>query len=378
MKMRPGQKQDGLSLLEMVIAMAISLIILAAISTTFIAQRRVYDTQEQKIEMIQTARAALDMISREIMMAGYDPTGNLQRENDTASDYTGIVYHADKLEIRADLDGDGIIVKNDSADPTDPETWEYDDDGPDNGANERIVYKLEGDLLRRKTKAGFFQPFAENIKEFSIRYLDGNVSDTTDSSSIRQVEITVEVKTEEPAMGSGFRTEKLVSVVEVRNMGLEPPSSPGGAGSTTTSSSTTTSTTTTTTSTSATSSTTSSSTSTTTSTTTTTVPGCVLNVNLQACKPDGSNKHVYGHATVTNSLTGDPVTGAVVKLYVDDIDQGEMDDLGNGEYGGNENVCLGNAFESSDIYGTNWSGSAKATAEKPGCTTGESDPEPVP
>jgi prepilin-type N-terminal cleavage/methylation domain-containing protein len=214
MKYCLNQDQTGFSLLEMVIGMSIGLIILAAISSTFITQRRVYDLQEQRLEMTQTARAALDVIIRDVMMGGYDPKGHLQRVVDTTSDYTGIVYHADELEIRADQDGDGIIVVDENG-STDPDDWDYD------GRHERIQYRLDGDLLRRATNGGGFQPFAENVKNFSLRYLNDTGSDTINSFSIRQIEITVEVETEKAVMGTGFKKEKLVSVVEVRNMGLE-------------------------------------------------------------------------------------------------------------------------------------------------------------
>ena len=60
------------------IAMTIGLIILAALTSTFIIQRKTYAVQEQTVEMVQTARAAMDMMSREIRMAGYGaPTSNL-------------------------------------------------------------------------------------------------------------------------------------------------------------------------------------------------------------------------------------------------------------------------------------------------------------
>ncbi|MFO7962944.1 MAG: prepilin-type N-terminal cleavage/methylation domain-containing protein [Desulfobacterales bacterium] len=209
--------EKGFSMLEVVMAMAIGLIILAAISMTLTAQRKGYRRQYQRVEMIQTARAALDVISREVMMAGYDPLGKLQRTNDAKSNYTGIVYHADQLEIRADLDGDGSIVKDDSADPTDPNAWVYDD-----GANERIVYKLKGNVLKRKSKAGYFQPFAENIHRFQIRYIDGEGNrNVTNSSEIHQVELVLEVEAKGRAGWGGPEIERLATVVEMRNMGLE-------------------------------------------------------------------------------------------------------------------------------------------------------------
>jgi len=92
--------------------------ILAALSSTFLMQRKTYDVQEQRVEMVQTARAAMDMMTREIRMAGYNPAGIT---------FDGIPYDADKLEIYADLDGNGDT----------------------NGTNEYIKYTMDSDTLLR-------------------------------------------------------------------------------------------------------------------------------------------------------------------------------------------------------------------------------------
>ena len=66
----PKNKESGFTLVELLIAMTIGLIILAALSSTFIMQRKAYDVQEQIVEMVQNVRAAMDMMTREIRMAG--------------------------------------------------------------------------------------------------------------------------------------------------------------------------------------------------------------------------------------------------------------------------------------------------------------------
>src|SRR5665647_2315671 len=65
----------GFTLVEIMIALAISGIIMSAIYSAYVAQQRTYLAQEQVAEMQQNIRAALDMMEREIRMAGYDPTG---------------------------------------------------------------------------------------------------------------------------------------------------------------------------------------------------------------------------------------------------------------------------------------------------------------
>ncbi len=70
----PG-RAAGFSLIELLIAMAIGLVVLGAMYSVFTIQNKTFGSQEQYVEMQQNVRAAMDMISREIRMAGYDPAG---------------------------------------------------------------------------------------------------------------------------------------------------------------------------------------------------------------------------------------------------------------------------------------------------------------
>ncbi len=72
----------GLTLIELLLALSIGMIVLGALTATFILQRKAYSTQEQVIEMTQIARAAMDMIGREARMAGYfNPANPMQRDS---------------------------------------------------------------------------------------------------------------------------------------------------------------------------------------------------------------------------------------------------------------------------------------------------------
>lgn len=61
----------GLTLIELLVAMAISGILIAAIYRTFIGQHRTYTVQEQIVDMQQNARVAISRMMREIRMAGF-------------------------------------------------------------------------------------------------------------------------------------------------------------------------------------------------------------------------------------------------------------------------------------------------------------------
>jgi type IV pilus assembly protein PilW len=66
---------NGFTLVELLVSMSIGMVLLAAVTTTFMSQTRIYNAQEQVNEMQQSARGALDIITREVKMAGYNPNG---------------------------------------------------------------------------------------------------------------------------------------------------------------------------------------------------------------------------------------------------------------------------------------------------------------
>jgi type IV pilus assembly protein PilW len=186
------RREGGFTLINLLVSMGISGIALSAVTTTFVSQSQSYDAQEQIVEMQQNARAAMDIMTREIRMAGYSPTG---------ASLVGVHYHSDKIHIRADITGDGDI----------------------NDPNEDIKYSYDSANLRieRDAEAGI-QPFADNIQAFTMAYFDNNGNATTNSAVIRQIQITITARTAEidrnyPFNG-GYQTYSLTSLVTPRNL----------------------------------------------------------------------------------------------------------------------------------------------------------------
>ena len=193
MQISIAKKERGFTLIELLISMALALIVITSLASAFISQRKTYAVQEQITAMTQDARAALDMIGREVKMAGYDPTG---------AGIVGIPHSTDQLEIRADLNGDG-----DNSD-----------------TNEIIIYTQDSEnkQIDRATGAGSPQPFAENIQSFAFEYYeaDGTTTTTTDAD-IRQIKITITAQTSKPDPDyGGYRTYTLTSDVTPPNLDL--------------------------------------------------------------------------------------------------------------------------------------------------------------
>jgi type IV pilus assembly protein PilW len=193
----------GMMLIELMVALSIGMILLGALTSTFILQRKAYSTQEQVIEMTQIARAAMDMIGREVRMAGYfNPANPMQRDNYSNPRFVGIPNTNARLEILADLTGDGDT----------------------NDENEKIIYTFDSakKMIRRNTGGGA-QPFAENIQAFSFSYFDADDNPAATDGEIRKIRITITartVKADPHNPGSGAATLTLIEEVFPRNLML--------------------------------------------------------------------------------------------------------------------------------------------------------------
>ena len=97
------RKVSGFTLVELLIVLAITLILVAAISSTFVFQRKTYDTQQQITEMVQNARAGMDVMSGEIMMTGYGVTSTALS---TWLNWAGVTFGNDPIVIE---DGTGAL-----------------------------------------------------------------------------------------------------------------------------------------------------------------------------------------------------------------------------------------------------------------------------
>lgn len=79
--LRPRRKQNGLTLIELMIAMVIGLLLLGGTISMFISNKRVYKEQENMGRLQENARFALGLLMHDIRMAGYtgcnDQIGNV-------------------------------------------------------------------------------------------------------------------------------------------------------------------------------------------------------------------------------------------------------------------------------------------------------------
>ena len=196
-------RELGFTLLELIIAMAVGLIVLGAMYSVFTVQNKTFNDQERIVNMQQNVRAAMDMMTREIGLAGYDPA-RVNSDASSSNNFVGVTYSTSQLQIQADLDGNGTI---------------------DTTSQENITYAFDSTNRQITRNAGTgAQTFVDGIESFAFEYLDGGVTATTISANIRQVRITIEGRSANYNLAtacsaiSGCRTYTLSTVIAPRNL----------------------------------------------------------------------------------------------------------------------------------------------------------------
>lgn len=212
--------RKGFTLVELLVAMAITGIVAGAIFTAFQSQQKSYLIQDQVTEMQQNLRAGMDIMVREIRMAGYDPTG--------FSGATILGANSNNINITMDIDGDGNCSST--------ETITYSSyDAYSDGDND--IGRQVGSSSSSK------RAVAENIEEIEFYYTLADGTTTTASANpndIRSVQITILARTGHQdsrfsntktyyttplgvdwgPYDDGFRRRLLSTTVKCRNMGL--------------------------------------------------------------------------------------------------------------------------------------------------------------
>ena len=225
-------RESGLTLVELLIGVVLSLIVLIGVHSLFVSQTRAYSLSNQIMDMQGTARFALNLIVSNLQMAGYDPQASnmvgitAYKNNDyTPTNDPALSLGTDtQLYFTVDSDGDGVIDNNDS---------------------ERFGFRVNSGRLETAVisnldgRIASWQPALDNIEFMTISYTyaDGNSSIVVglpDNSltgrnfnNIRSVTVSLRVRASlrdphytDQTFGDSYRRIYLSGEVFPRNLGF--------------------------------------------------------------------------------------------------------------------------------------------------------------
>ena len=189
---------EGFTLAELVLAMGIMLIVLAAIIGLFTSLTRSYTTQNVAADVQQVTRTGIDIMTRNIRMAGLNPLD---------INPIGIVAAtSNSIRFRYDTNGDGTIDTNAIEDANE-------DMGYLLNTNEQLIRQLNG-------KASSNRSLVDNVSDLTFGYLDANDDTVTnDLTAIRTVVVSLTVA--EPAGRDQVLSRTYATRVICRNLNLQ-------------------------------------------------------------------------------------------------------------------------------------------------------------
>ncbi|HOI95962.1 MAG TPA: prepilin-type N-terminal cleavage/methylation domain-containing protein [Syntrophobacter fumaroxidans] len=184
------RQKDGFTLVELMVALALSGLVIAAVYKTLSSQQRVYTAQEQVVSTQQELRAGMEYVVRDLRMSGYNP-------HSIESTFGISAVTADSITFATDYDGDGIRNVTPPTVKTDPKV-------------ELISYICSSAGLERRennvaysdaTPSTYGYLLADNVVALDLVYLDRNgavlalpLTSSTQIASITAVQITMVVR----------------------------------------------------------------------------------------------------------------------------------------------------------------------------------------
>ena len=189
----PGGNQ-GFTLAELILALGMMMLVLTVLINLAVSLDRTYTTQTIAAGVQQVTRAGLDIMVRNIRIAGFNPL---------KADFVGIVDASQNaFRFRYDLDGSGAI----ETDATPGEDITY-----LRNARKQLIQQKNGNSRSNKS-------LVDHVSALTFKYLDKDNNETSAIDAIRVVEVSLTV--EEPAGRSRSVSRTYQTRVICRNLGL--------------------------------------------------------------------------------------------------------------------------------------------------------------
>jgi prepilin-type N-terminal cleavage/methylation domain-containing protein len=196
--------ERGLTLVELMIVLVLSLFLMAAVYMTFQVQKSTSDTQQEVVAVQQDVRAVLDIMARDIRLAGCDPTMG------SNAGLTAAQSGTDRITFTMDLNEDGDTLDTDEA----------------------VSYSYAGTVLTR-TVSGVATVLTDRATGFALEYRNGSnavVNPTggggafltdAEAGTVRSVEVTLELQSRKRDVDiNDFIRRSMTRQLRMRNLGL--------------------------------------------------------------------------------------------------------------------------------------------------------------
>jgi type II secretory pathway component PulJ len=185
---------DGFSVVELVVALAVMVVVIAGIISFFTSLSSTYTTQNAAAAVQQVARTGIDIMTRNIRMAGFNPLDK---------DPVGIVEaSANKIRFHCDLNGSGAIETE--AEPREDIAYLL-------NSNNQLIKQNNGNNRTNRS-------LVDNVSDLTFKYFDADDRETSNVEDIRTVEISLSVR--EKAGRDKFLSRTYSTRVICRNLGL--------------------------------------------------------------------------------------------------------------------------------------------------------------
>ena len=195
--------EKGFTAVELLVSLAILSIMLSSVYGLYMSFIRVHTKEGTKIRVQQNVRSSLDMMVRDIRMAGLDPE---------LTGVFGIVppLRPQRIKFSADRDMDGLWDEPNEADGIDDSDLEYMEYVYDGNRNvEMILYKSD-DTEEMRTK------LVDDVTDLTFIYLNADDATTSIAKDVRTIEIKMTIQ--KPAGRSGEVSRTLIKRVKCRNL----------------------------------------------------------------------------------------------------------------------------------------------------------------
>lgn len=193
------KRNRGFTLIEILIALAIMSIITTAIYQLYISQFKTWQSQDLVTELQQSGRFAVDTMTREMQLIGYDLPAN-----------TEAVTLATPTQFTFRSRDNSIITSGDQRREVSFRL---------NGANlEMGVSTWDGSAFPAITG---WDVLAENVTGFALTYYNDEGNTVTNANEVRRVKVSLTMRTsrKDPLTGD-YKSLTLVTEVRPRNLGI--------------------------------------------------------------------------------------------------------------------------------------------------------------